>query len=90
MSLVLIDQIVRLACKATARIKVLLLIEHYLQPEPVMSPVQAASLYGKCQWVLLYGQIGRSALSAIKNLQYSKAISKSGDSVSSRIRDTIA
>ena len=69
MSKVLVDGVVRLSCKTSTCRKVLLLIERFLKPGEDMSPAQAASLYGKCQWVLLHGRIGRPALSAIKERQ---------------------
>ena len=54
-----------------------------------MSPTQAASLYGKCQWVLLHGQIGQLALSAINEQQYGVSMAECGDSVSGRIWDSL-
>ena len=54
-----------------------------------MSSAQAASLHGKCQWVLLHGRIGRSALSAIKDRQYGVVPTEAGDLVSDRIRGSL-
>jgi hypothetical protein len=89
MSKVLVDGVARLSCKTSTRRKVLLLIERFLKPGEDMSPAQAASLYGKCQWVLLHGRIGRSALSAIKERQYQPSGPKDSDLVSDRIRDSL-
>jgi len=68
---------------------VLLLIEQYLLPEASMTSAQAASLYGKCQWVLLHGRIGRSALSAIKDRQYRMTDTVEADTVSDRMKDSL-
>ena len=84
MSTVMTDGAARLSCKTSTRQKVLLLIERFLMPGEEMSPAQAASLYGKCQWVLLHGRIGRSALSAIKERQYRPSTPTDGDLVSDR------
>ena len=89
MSTVATDRTVRLACKASTRQKVLLLIEQYLSPGASMSSAQAASLYDQCQWVLLYGRIGRSALSTIKDRQYGMSPSEEGDLISDRIKDSL-
>ena len=89
MSKVLVDGTVRLLCKVSTCHKVLLLLERFLQPGEGMSPAQAVSLYGKCQWVLLHGQIGCSALSAIKERQYQPSAMTGSDLVSERIRDSL-
>ena len=88
-STVRVDATVRLSCKASTRAKVLRLVEQYLQPDATMTSAQAATMYGKCQWVLLHGRIGRSALSSIKDRQYRLSESEEGSSVTEAMRDSL-
>ena len=84
-----VDGIVRLSCKASTKAKVLKLVEQYLQPDATMTSAQAATMYGKCQWVLLHGRIGRSALSSIKDRQYRISESADGATVTETMRDSL-
>ena len=64
------ERVILLRCKASTRVKVLGLIDHYLTDGATMSSAQAATLAGKCQWVLANGRVGRSALAALSARQY--------------------
>ena len=81
------DRILRLYCKASTRAKVHRLTEQYLQPDASMVWGQAASLYSQCQWVLLHGRIGRSALTTLKDCQYHMSESDDGALITEAIHD---
>ena len=65
------ERVILLRCKASTRVKVLGLIDHYLTDGATMSSAQAATLAGKCQWVLANGRVSQSALAALSACQYS-------------------